>query len=64
MIEMTASKVKEAMDAKGGMKDFALSNETINGEDATVDVKITYGNGEEEEKTENLKMVDGKWYVK
>ena len=64
MIDMTASKIQEAMNEKGGMKEFALSNETINGEDATVDVKITYGNGEEEEKTENLKMVDGKWFVK
>ncbi len=64
MLDMTASKIQEAMDAKGGMKEFALSNEVINGEEATIDVKITYGNGEEEDKTENLQMVGDRWFVK
>lgn len=63
MLDMTADKIKEAMDAKGGMKDFVVSNESVNGEIATVDVKITYGNGEEEEKTEYLKKVGEKWFV-
>lgn len=64
MLDMTASKIQAAMDEKGGMKEFALSNEAIEGEDATVDVKITYGNGEEEEKTESLKKIGDKWFVK
>ena len=64
MLDMTAGKIQEAMDAKGGMKEFALSNEAINGEEATVDVKITYGNGEEEDKTETLMKVGEAWYVK
>ena len=64
MLDLTASKIQEAMDAKGGMKEFALSNEAINGEEATVDVKITYGNGEEEDKTETLMKVGEAWYVK
>ena len=63
LINMTAGKIQAAMDEKGGMKEFALSNETIEGEEATVDVKITYGNGEEEDKTETLRKIDDKWFV-
>jgi len=64
MLDMTASKIQDAMNEKGGMKEFALSNEAVNGEEATVDVKITYGNGEEEEKTETVKKVAERWFVK
>ena len=64
MLDMTASKIQEAMNEKGGMKDFTVGAESIEGEDATVDVTITYGNGENEEKTESLKKVGDVWFVK
>ena len=64
MLDMTASKIQEAMNEKGGMKDFTVGAESIEGEEATVDVTITYGNGENEETTESLKKVGDVWFVK
>ena len=64
MLDMSAEKIDEAMKEKGGIKDYAFSNEVVNGKNATIDVTITYGNGEEEVKTETLKKVEEKWYIK
>ena len=64
MLDLTASKIQEAMNEKGGMSTFEVGAESIEGETATVDVKITYGNGEEENKTETLMKVGDKWFVK
>ena len=64
MLDMTADKLKEAMKEKDGITDYVFSNEVVNGEDATIDVKITYGNGEEEVKTETLKKVEDNWFIK
>ena len=64
MLDMSADKIDEAMKEKGGIKEYVFSNEVINGEEATIDVEITYGNGEKEVKTETLKMVEDKWYIK
>ena len=64
MLDMSADKIDEAMKEKGGIKEYVFSNEVINGEEATIDVEITYGNGEKEVKNETLKMVEDKWYIK
>ncbi len=64
MLDMTADKLSEAMKEKDGITDYVFSNEVVNGEDATIDVKITYGNGEEEVKTETLKKVEDNWFIK
>jgi len=64
MLDMTADKLKEAMKEKEGIKDYAFSNEVVDGKRATIDVKITYGNGEEEVKTETLMKVEDNWFIK
>ena len=64
MLDMSAEKIDEAMKEKGGIKDYAFSNEVVNGKNATIDVTITYGNGEEEVKTETLKKVEENWFIK
>jgi hypothetical protein len=60
---MFASKMKETMDEKGGLKEFKIVNENISadGETATVDVALTYGDGSTEEQTNKYQKVDGKW---
>ncbi len=64
MLDMSADKIDEAMKEKEGIKEYVFSNEVVNGKNATIDVEITYGNGEKEVKTETLKMVEEKWYIK
>jgi hypothetical protein len=63
MTTMFASKMKETMDEKGGLKEFKIVNDNISadGETATVDVALTYGDGSTEEQSNKYKKVDGKW---
>ncbi|MBO7573093.1 MAG: DUF4878 domain-containing protein [Bacteroidales bacterium] len=62
-VEALADKLSMAMSFTGGIKDFTVSDEAINGEMASVKVKITYGNGESDEKTEQLKKIGEKWFI-
>jgi len=62
-IDALADKLSMAMSFTGGIKDFAISDEAIDGEMATVKVKITYGNGESDEKTEQLKKIGENWFI-
>ncbi|MBR5983545.1 MAG: DUF4878 domain-containing protein [Bacteroidales bacterium] len=64
MLDMSADKIDEAMKEKEGIKEYVFSNEVVNGKNATIDVEITYGNGEKEVKTETLKKVEDTWYIK
>ena len=63
MAAMFAGKMKESMEEKGGLKEFKIVNETISadGETATVDVALTYGDGSTEEQSNKYVKVDGKW---
>ena len=63
MLDMTASKLENSMNEKGGIKDYAVYNESVYGFDASVVVVIYYGNGEKEEYYENLKKVGDRWYI-
>jgi ABC-type glycerol-3-phosphate transport system substrate-binding protein len=58
-------KAKASMDEQGGIKSFEIVKETISedGVQATVETKITYGNGST--KDESLKFVkkDGAWKI-
>ena len=57
-------KGKKEYDRKQGIKDYEINDETIDGDKATVKVKIIYGNGEEKEETMSLvKNKDGKWRI-
>ena len=56
-----AEKMKAEMDAKGGLKDFEVTETANNGEVAELEVKLTYGNGTENVEEVTYKMVDGKW---
>lgn len=62
MLDLTASKIQDSMNEKGGLSNFSLGNASTFTA-ATVEVKITYGNGEEEDKTERLIKVGDRWYV-
>ena len=62
-IDALADKISMAMGLRGGIKDFTVSDEAIDGEMATVKVKITYGDGDDEEKTEQLKKIADKWFI-
>ncbi|MCF0207000.1 MAG: DUF4878 domain-containing protein, partial [Bacteroidales bacterium] len=62
MLELSANKIQEAMNQKGGLKSYEVSNEKIDGTNATVDVVLTYGNGETENVTEYL-INDKGWWI-
>jgi len=62
-IDALADKISMAMSFTGGIKDFTISDEAIDGDMASVKVKITYGNGTEDEKTEQLKKIGDKWFI-
>ena len=62
-IDALADKLSMAMSFTGGIKDFTISDEAIDGDMATVKVKITYGNGESDEKTEQLKKIGDNWFI-
>lgn len=48
---------------KGGIESIEIIKEEINGDTATVEHKVVWGNGEEEEDTTKLSKVDGQWVV-
>lgn len=48
---------------KGGIKSIEILKEEINGDTATVEHKVVWGNGDEEEETTELTKVDGQWIV-
>ena len=64
MASMNSEKQKQSTEEKGGLKDVKVS-ETISedGLTAEVDVVLTYGNGETEDKTTKYKKVDGTWKI-
>jgi len=63
MTTMFAEKMKNSMEEKGGLKEFNIVKETISedGESATVDVALTYGDGSTDEQSNKYVKVDGKW---
>lgn len=48
---------------KGGIKSVEILKEEINGDTATVEHKVTWGNGDEETETTELAKVDGQWII-
>lgn len=48
---------------KGGIKSVEILKEEINGDTATVEHKVTWGNGDEETETSELAKVDGQWII-
>ena len=63
MSSMLIEKMKEPLEAQGGVKSVKLVKEEISedGMTAKVHLMITYGDGTEEEKTSPYKKVDGEW---
>lgn len=51
----------EEMSKKGGIKEIKVLEEEINGALAKVKMEITYGNGEEDTRSDKLIREDGKW---
>ena len=61
MGSMFAEKMKQAMDEKGGMKDFKVTEVSNDGATAELKIDVTFGDGTTEEQTAKYTMVDGKW---
>jgi hypothetical protein len=59
LIEQGTEKIKET----GGIKDFKIISEDVQGEIATEEFIIIYGNGSKEENSERLIKEDGKWKI-
>ncbi|MBO7652047.1 MAG: DUF4878 domain-containing protein [Bacteroidales bacterium] len=62
-IDALAEKISLGMNMRGGIKDYTVSDEAIDGEMASVKVKITYGDGGEDEQNEQLKKIGDKWFI-
>jgi hypothetical protein len=64
-MEAFLSEGSKELSSKGGIKKIEVISETISedGMDATVDLKVTYGNGEEDDSTTKLKNIDGNWKI-
>lgn len=56
--------IQEELSKKDGVKSIDIVEEKIDGEKATVVLKVTYGNGEEESQDVNMVLRDGKWKAK
>ena len=60
---MIEEKMKEAIEQKGGIKDFKVTDTDVDDEngEATVKVHIDYKDGSVDDMTMNLVKVDGEW---
>lgn len=60
---LIGDKTKKMMEERQGLKDVQILEETISedGNSATLKVKFVYGNGSEEENTQEMVKQDGKW---
>ncbi|MDR1881911.1 MAG: DUF4878 domain-containing protein [Prevotella sp.] len=60
-----AGKAKQSAEAKGGVKNFEILEETFaeDGASATVKSKIVYGNGSDETQTTKYVKKDGAWKI-
>lgn len=57
-------KISEEIQKKGGMESFELGEETIDEDNAKVDVTVKYGDGSEKKSTIKLKKTeDGDWKI-
>lgn len=63
---MAEEKAKPELEKKGGLTDVEILSETLaeDGKSAEVTLKRTYGNGETEEETNTMVLVDGRWMMK
>lgn len=61
-----AEKAKSALEEKGGLKNVEVVSETIDeeGESAKVVLKLTYGDGTDDQNTYKLVKQDGKWKIR
>lgn len=61
-----AEKAKAGLEEKGGLKNVEIVSETIDedGETAKVVLKLTYGNGNDDENTYKMVKQDGKWKIR
>lgn len=51
------------VEEKGGVQSFEVLEENIGEDQATLNFKVTYGNGDEESDEMKCVKVDGKWYL-
>jgi hypothetical protein len=62
-IEMIIQQQNEILMSMGGIQNFEVVDETIIEDNAMVQVKITFADGQEETDTVNLVKEDGKWKI-
>jgi predicted SnoaL-like aldol condensation-catalyzing enzyme len=62
-VKAFAEKAKQSTEARGGVKSFEIVKETISedGESATVETRVIYGDGKEEIQTTKYVKKDGIW---
>jgi hypothetical protein len=58
---MFAGKMKEAMEEKGGLKDFKVTEVSNDGTTAVLNVNCTYGDGTTDDQSTTYTKIDGKW---
>jgi hypothetical protein len=65
LVGMMKDKGAKSLEEKGGLKSFEVVSEEIaeDGKTAKVTMKHVYGNGETEEDSMDLILVDGKWLM-
>ena len=57
-------KMEKTMDERGGLKDFDITSEKINGDNATVECVLFYGKGDKEKKSCKLRKNNkGDWLI-
>lgn len=51
------------VEEKGGVASFEVLEETVEGDQATINFKVVYGDGEQNSDEMKCVKVDGKWYL-
>ena len=62
-LEMALQGETGKISRKGGIQSIEILSEEIDVHAAEVGVRVTYGNGETDEKNLNLTRIDGRWMI-
>lgn len=61
LASLLEDKVSASLEEKGGFKSYEIVETTIEEDEATVEIKAVFGNGEEELSDFHFRQVDGEW---
>jgi len=63
-LRLAIAAAQEKANSRGGVTDFSILESSVEGDQATVRIVETYGNGETDHGTVHLIREDGEWRVK